>query len=149
MRNGYVMGLLGLVVASALSAGCGGDEGPYRKETHPVVGQVLIDGKPVKDVAVKARSVEGLDQEHPTVTSAFTDEEGRFELSTYESGDGIPEGEYVLTFVWGRWNSFSMSYGGPDKLKGRYNDPEESNIRFTVEGGEPIDLGKIELSTSD
>jgi hypothetical protein len=49
--------------------------------------------------------------------------------------------------MWGELNLFSMQYGGPDKLKGRYNDPKKSQIRCKVEKGKPADLGRIELST--
>lgn len=60
----------------------------------------------------------------------------------------MPPGEYVLTFSWREFNTFSMSYSGPDKLNGRYNDPQQSEFRLTVESGdEPIDLGRIELTT--
>ena len=77
---------------------------------------------------------------------AFTDEEGKFEISTYESSDGVPAGEYALTFMWGKWN-MSGSYGGPDKLNDRYTDPKTSEVKVTVKDGEPTDLGTIELTT--
>ena len=40
----------------------------------------------------------------------------------------------------------SRGYDG-DKLNGRYTDPQKSAIKFTVEPGEPIDLGTIDLTT--
>ena len=77
----------------------------------------------------------------------MTDVEGKFAISTYQSGDGLPEGEYALTFMWGQLNLISKSYGGPDKLNGRYLNAQTSEHRVTVEAGDPIDLGRIELST--
>jgi len=69
-------------------------------------------------------------------------------LDTYQQGDGVPEGEYVLTFAWGQPNRFNNIYGGPDRLANRYSDPRQPKVRFKVEKGKPADLGRIELSTN-
>ena len=119
-----------------------------RKETFPVTGEVYVDGSPAAQLQVTCHDVNGLDKEQPTMSSAFTNDEGKFEISTYASADGVPEGEYVLTFVWGKMNMVSMSYGGPDQLDGRYSDPENPDAqRVTVTKGTPTDLGRIELTT--
>jgi hypothetical protein len=125
---------------------CGGDD-QSRKETFAVQGEVFVDGQPAEQVAIRCIDVAGIDKEAPTTSAAFTDEDGKFEISTYESADGVPEGEYVLTFEWGQWNAVSGAYGGPDKLKNRYKDPRKSQTRFKVEKGKPTDLGRIELSS--
>ena len=124
-----------------------GKKDESRKETYPVSGVVFVDGQAAANLAVRCTDVNGLDKENPTISSAFTDDQGKFEISTYESSDGVPAGEYVLTFVWGEWNLISGSYGGPDKLKDRYTDPKTSEIKVTVKEGEPTDLGTIELTT--
>ncbi len=123
------------------------DKGPQRKETFPVTGEVYVDGQPAAQMAVRCVSVSGLDTKDPTLSSAFTGKDGKFAISTFEQGDGVPEGEHVLTFEWGQWNFVSGQYGGPDKLKGRYSDPQKSTFRFKVEKGKPTDLGRIDLST--
>jgi len=124
-----------------------GETDPSRKPTYPVTGEVYVDGQPAAELAVRCTDVKGLDKENPTISSAFTDEEGKFEISTYEAADGVPAGEYILTFMWGQWNRVSGSYGGPDKLGDRYSNPETSEHRITVKEGEPTDLGRIELTT--
>jgi hypothetical protein len=130
-----------------LFCSCSKEEG-FRKETFPVKGEVYVDGSPAPQLQVTCHDVKGMDKEHPTFSSAFTNEEGKFEISTYESADGVPEGEYVLTFMWGQMNMISMSYGGPDKLNGRYRDPKAADAkRVTVTKGTPADLGRIELTT--
>ena len=137
--------LLGVAITAA--AGCSSDD-PSRKETVPVTGQVFIDGQPAPaPINVMCHDVKGIDKEQPTVSQAMTDNQGRFEISTYETGDGIPPGEYVLTFEWGEISLVSMQYGGPDKLKGRYSDPQKSPFRFRVESDKPLDLGRLELVT--
>jgi hypothetical protein len=89
-----------------------------------------------------------MNEENPTISSAFTDKQGKFSISTYEQADGVPVGSYVLTFEWGQWNMMSMQYGGPDKLNGKYSDPKTSEVRFEVKAGEPTDLGTIKLTTN-
>jgi len=134
-----------LIGCCSLLCSCG-KEGPPRKETFPVSGEVLVDGQPAGLMAVRCVNVNGIDNAAPTTSAAFTDEKGKFKIATYQAADGVPEGEYLLTFEWGKWN-LDGSYGGPDRLKGRYKDPTRSRVRFKVEKGKPTDLGKIELTT--
>lgn len=135
-----------LCVSLVLLSGCR-DEGPRggpRIETFPITGQVTVDGNPTETLLVVANPVGKAAV--PTTISSFTDKEGKFSISTYESDDGAPEGDYKLTFKWGQWG-MNGRYGGPDKLNDRYTDPEKSEIAVTVKKGEPIDLGTIQLTT--
>ena len=140
----YTAGYLGLALL-LVSTGC--DSRPGRKQTYPISGVVYVDGSPAANLAVRAHPTAGIDQKDPTVSSAFTDQDGKFTFSTFETGDGIPEGEYKLTFEWGEMNMLSMQYGGPDKLNSRYKDPETSKSVVKVGPDYPEDLGKIELTT--
>jgi hypothetical protein len=124
-----------------------GENLPDRKETVPVTGEVYVDGQPAAQLQVKCHDVNGMDTEDPTVSSAMTGQDGKFAISTYLTADGVPEGEYVLTFAWGKFDMISKAYVGPDKLKARYLNPQNSEHRFKVEPGEPTDLERIELST--
>ncbi len=139
--------LLGVIGICLFSASCSKTD-PNRKVTVPVRGEVLIDGQPTAMVQIGCHPLEGLDKEQPTITQAVTDDEGRFQLATYEAGDGAPPGEYQLTFVWQDFSVMAAGFSGPDKLKGRYNDPKTSQVSLTVEEGAPIDLGRIELTTN-
>lgn len=130
-----------------IGVGCSEDSGPNRLQTFPVKGVVRVDGKPAESLAINCHNVKGLDPKNPTLPQALTDKDGKFQIGTYSSGDGVPEGEYTLTYMWGDWQPFSMTYGGPDKLKDRYNKPENSPTKFKVEKGKPTDLGTIELTT--
>ncbi|XZE54533.1 hypothetical protein SH139x_000503 [Planctomycetaceae bacterium SH139] len=144
--SGRLVALGLMMLGCVVFVGCGGGtEG--RKTTYRISGTVHVDGQPANYLAVRAHPVAGVDKGDPTYSSAFTDEEGKFVLSTYESGDGIPEGQYTLTFNWGEMNLLSMSYGGPDKLKKRYDDPVKSEIKITVGPDQPEDIGVIELTT--
>lgn len=89
----------------------------------------------------------GLDTEHPTASTAVSDQDGRFSFSTYETSDGLPPGEYRLTVSWLEFNVISSSFGGPDKLNGRYSDAETSELKVSVASGAPVDMGTLDLST--
>lgn len=142
-----------LAVSTVLTvAGCSGEEQPFRKETSGLTGQVFVDGVPVpakSPLKVECHNVNGIDKEHPTLSSALTGVDGKFEISTYESGDGVPAGDYVITFEWGKMNLIAGSYDGPDKLGGKYSDSKTSKFKITVTPGEPADLGKIELVSAE
>ena len=118
-----------------------------RKATYPVTGVLKVDGQPAEMAAVNCLAVQGLDKADPTVSAAFTNPDGSFQISTYEKGDGVPTGDYVLTVEWGKMNLISMQYGGPDKLNGKYSNAKTSTIKFTVKEGVPTELGTIELTT--
>jgi 5-hydroxyisourate hydrolase-like protein (transthyretin family) len=139
--------LAGLTLLACLITSCG-PKGAPRKETFPVTGEVVVDGQPAATVQVTLTDVKGIDTDMPTFSSAMTNDQGKFAVSTYDLGDGVPEGEYVVTFMWGELNLFSMQYGGPDKLKDKYSDPAKSQFKITVEKGKPADMGRIELSTN-
>lgn len=139
-------GLL-LCMAAVGLAGCGGEK-PFRKSTSVVTGKVTVDGvAPTSDIQIECHPVNGMDAKHPTVSQTLTGPEGTFKISTYQQGDGVPAGDYALTFYWGEFNLMSNAYSGPDKLKDRYRDPQQSAIKLTVKDGKPTDLGIIDLTT--
>ena len=133
-----------------ISAGCGGSTGPQggpRTETMTVKGVVKVDGAVAPYVKVAAVAANGPGAV-PMESSALTDPEGAFSLSTYESGDGVPAGEYKLIFVWGQINLMNGQYSG-DKFNGKYADAEKSEMSLTIANGdEPRDLGVIELTSA-
>lgn len=85
-------------------AGCGGgDAGTAdRPATVPVQGTVTLDGKPIEGATVtfmpatQARPGQPA-QGHAAVSR--TDAEGHYELMTFEAGDGVVPGDYVVTVV--------------------------------------------------
>ena len=79
-------------------------------------------------------------------SSCYTAADGKFALSTYSSGDGLPVGEYSLTFQYGVYAIMGNQYTG-DKFKGKYAKKGDSTFTFTVKEGEPVDMGTIELTT--
>lgn len=117
-----------------------------RKETFPVTGEIYVDGQPGKEIQVVLHDV-NKNTTNPTYSTTFSGADGKFTVSTYEEGDGVPEGEYAVTFMWGEMNLLTMQYGGPDKLKDKYNDPDKTTFRIKVVKGQPADMGRIDLTT--
>jgi hypothetical protein len=109
-----------------------------------VTGKITVDGKPVAHLRVFAKAKDAGDSKYPILPQAATREDGSFQLYSYEPGDGVPSGEYTLTFTWQELEGFV--YGGPDKLNGRYADPAKSTSKVTVVKS-PVDLGTIPLTT--
>lgn len=108
----------------------------------------MVDGKePGSPIQIACHNTGEIDTAHPTISGSISKNDGTFEISTYTTGDGIPPGDYTLTFVWKKYNLMSRGYSGPDKLKKRYDKPEKSKTKFSVTEGEPTDLGAIELTT--
>ncbi|MFW5692608.1 MAG: hypothetical protein ACOCWL_00185 [Thermoguttaceae bacterium] len=86
MRRGGAYGSawrLGLMFLGILAM-CGCRSG--RETTYPVSGVVRFEGQPLTDCRIMFRPEQG------PVASGRLDEEGRFQLSTYGSGDGAVAG---------------------------------------------------------
>ncbi len=134
-----------LLPAIALLVGCG----PQQMTPHPVRGRVLVRGKPAMGADV---SFFGLDAELRTAAAPFprgtTDEDGVFELTSFELGDGAPEGEYAVTVVWRAGSADEVDPElhdeHPDHLRGRYANPNESPLRAEVLDGDN-DLPDFEI----
>jgi hypothetical protein len=141
MRN--AVGLF-LVAAMSVSLCSCGSKGPARQKTYPVTGKVMVDGKAVAHLRVSAKAKEAGDPKYPILPQADTQDDGTFQLYSYQPGDGVPSGEYVLTFTWQELKG--LRYEGPDKLKKRYADPAKSTFKVKVENSK-VDLGTYELTT--
>ncbi|MFO0918159.1 MAG: carboxypeptidase-like regulatory domain-containing protein [Planctomycetaceae bacterium] len=142
-------GLCGpFVLIGLLAAGCSGErKPPNEKPVIPVSGVVLVDGEPKAGIQIRFHA-EAEDPRNATLSMAKTDEEGLFKAWTYRVDDGVPPGEYTVTFN-DQSETKPHMRSGPDLFKGRYSDPKTSNFKLTVpEKGMPIDMGTIELSRS-
>lgn len=71
--------------------------GDSKKTTYKASGVILYDnGQPVKNVTLAFVPVGGF-VEGEMLPQATTDENGKFEISTYGEKDGAPAGEYKVT----------------------------------------------------
>jgi hypothetical protein len=59
--------------------------------------------------------------------------DGRFQLTTYQSNDGAPAGQYAVTVVWPTPARSPDDEEGADRLRGRYSDPKRTTLKVQVE----------------
>lgn len=128
---------------AALLAGCGPtNELP---PCYPVRGQVLQAGKPLADAIVMLHPV-SVAVEVRQKPVAYSDAEGRFSLTTYDSADGAPAGDYAVTVELRapRMVGEEAVRDGRNLLPVRYSKPETSTLTCTIATGEndipPINL---------
>jgi hypothetical protein len=119
-----------------------------------VAGRVTVDGQPPSSGS--RLYVILSDPEHLVRATespqrvAICDAQGNFEFTSFLTGDGVPYGKYVVTFVSlhlpkgrGRASVTSVrglqAYVGPDDLKNLYNDPvkNKSDETFLVDVNPP------------
>lgn len=129
-----------LCIVGLAASGCGAGE--ERIEVHPVSGSVVVGGAPAVGVKVVF---------HPEIEAASqfvfprtkSDQHGKFVLSTYEPGDGVPAGQYVVTASWKSSDSSNSDEVHPDELSSGdekldvlFTDPDRSPLHALVEEGD-------------
>jgi len=131
-----------------MSVGCGSKPaGEAKKELIKVKGVVTVNKEvPAYPISITCVDMENVGGTVTTISSATTDEQGAFEMTTYEPGDGIPPGSYAITAVAQEYNALMRRPIGVDALGEKYNIPQKSPKKFEVKAGDgPIDLGTINL----
>ena len=83
---------MALIVGVCVGCGGGGDEGKI--PVFPASGTVTMSGAPLADATV-AFSPQG---DQPTAIGT-TDADGKFQLTTYEFGDGAADGKYKVVIT--------------------------------------------------
>ncbi|HEV3259890.1 MAG TPA: hypothetical protein VG013_23685 [Gemmataceae bacterium] len=104
------------------------------KHCYPVKGRVLIRGKAATGALVVFYPVDKADGKSPSA-SGTCDEEGWFNLSTYEQGDGAPAGDYQVAITSGKGfgRQVLKKSAKPQRIGDGYKDPKTSRIRAHVE----------------
>jgi hypothetical protein len=119
--------VLGLVLTLASCSGKYGAHPPY-----PTTGRVKVNGQPAKGAMVVFHHV-GDWGEKSIVPRAWTDDAGRFTLSTYGVGDGAPAGEYRVAVQWPAYRRGKNV--GPDLLGGKFAKSATSGLTARVAEG--------------
>ena len=89
---------LSLLCAAGLLmiSGCGGDGRP---RLIKVEGTVNLDGQPLEGAIVAFQLIADEKDKYQRPSSGVTDASGKFQLKTYEPGDGAPVGKYRVGIV--------------------------------------------------
>lgn len=139
MQNRSVF-LLILAALSLAQASCGG--GDKRKPTFPVAGKVTLDGRPAEHATVILHPVGDSDPDAVKPRGKVA-ADGSFKLTTYETDDGAPAGEYRVTVE--LWLASSRADEPPsNRLSPKYGKVESSGLKATVNAA-PTELAPIAL----
>lgn len=130
-RAALGLSLTALYVAAAV--GCG-ESPPTRVATFPVETQLTLRGQPMPGafVTLHPRSpVEGVPTPRASIGS-----DGALRVTTFQAGDGAPEGEYVLTVQWHKpVRQGPDVVAGPNVVPPKYGSPRTSDIVVRVAAG--------------
>ena len=107
-----------------------------RVAVHPVHGQVLFDGKPIGGAIVVLHPLEGAANKEVRPL-AYTNDEGAFNIATFDANDGAPAGQYVATVEWlvRPQGTDDVPMTIPNKLPPRYGSPTSSKLAVEVVAG--------------
>lgn len=109
--------------------GCGSD---WQAATYPAAGRVTINGEAPVGAVVELRPTGPQADERNSRPWGIVTDDGAYSLTTYETGDGAPAGEYVFTI---KWPPDVSKPSFADRLDGAYADPLKSPWKMTVSAG--------------
>ena len=109
-------------------AGCGGKT-ETRPPTFPVSGKVVSKGQPVDGATLMFHPASPTLKQFPGY--AKTDKDGSFKVSTFDAGDGAPEGDYSVTITWLTVVPEDGGYGD-DRYQGKFNNPATTPFKAKV-----------------
>jgi hypothetical protein len=131
-----------------MNAACGKSGG---KKTYPVHGKVTYKGEAASGAIVifHPKNDNAVNAVRPTGT---VDDKGEFTLTSYQEGDGAPEGAYYVLVRWPETDAprpkgkvAKYNRGVPeDFLKGRYQDHKKPKFEVEIKP-DKNDLPPFEL----
>ena len=140
LRQGRYAGPLTLLALAAL-AGCGGET---RIPVVPVSGTIKFQGEAPSGAQVVLHPV-AKSNDQIIAPAGTVKDDGTFQISAYDAGDGAPPGEYVATVQWFKIVAEEGGSGrGPNVLPAKYASPETSPVKVTVKP-EPTQLEPIDI----
>lgn len=115
--------------------GCGKTDD--RKPVFPVEGRLTFNKEPMGGAMVTFHPL-GDTNPRALRSQATADADGRFQMTTYLAGDGVPAGEYAVTVYWPGKRTGKTKPGEeeedmpPDRLNKTYTVPATTKLRATV-----------------
>jgi hypothetical protein len=108
---------------------------PDRVAVHPAAGVFTFKGQPAHGASLTLHPKAAA--EDVPAPRASVDKDGSFKLSTFNGGDGAPEGDYVVTVRWYKLvKQGSDLIAGPNVIPRKYTDPQSSDLTIRIAAGE-------------
>jgi hypothetical protein len=111
-----------------------------RVPVYPVAGKVSYKGQPPVGATVVLHSVKS-GQTSDVAPSGTVKDDGSFAITSYEPGDGAPQGDYVATIEWYRYQK-ELGGAGPNVIPPKYVSAKTSPVKVSVVGG-PAQIAPI------
>ena len=147
----------GIVAIALVCVSC--TKAPDRPKVTKVSGQVFVENKPAKGALITLVPMQAPEEVAKSwkfgYPRATVGADGKFQVSTYELGDGAPPGEYRLTIIW----PVMEMVEGPDgelvegekpvfppqnRINTKYSEPGQTPLNIKVEE-KPLEIPKYEL----
>jgi hypothetical protein len=134
-RSFVRFGFAALSVALLSAAGCG--KAPeQRVPVFPVEGAITLKGQPMPGAMIVLHPKTPI--ENVPAPRAEINKEGAVKVSTYNGGDGAPEGEYVVTVQWNKLvKQGSDLIIGPNVVPPKFASEKTSDLKAVVTASGP------------
>lgn len=129
------VGSLAIALCALAFSGCS-EAKSDRATVYSTKGSITFKGEPAFGAMVGLHPKTPLPAGVPN-PRANVGKDGSFAISTYDSGDGAPEGEYILTVSWYKLLKEGNDVrSGPNVIPSKYTKPATSDIVVKVAAGE-------------
>ncbi len=135
-------GFVGLLVVIAVVTGCNSES---RLPVFPVTGKVTFKGQPADGAQVILFPV-NTEVAAELAPSARVQKDGSFAITAYDSGDGAPEGDYVVTLSWRKVvKDKAGDFAGPNVIPKTYGSATTSPVKVSVKAA-PTEIPLIAIN---
>ena len=134
--------LIRAIVSALLLLALGACEPADKKvPVFTATGVVTENGKPLENATVVFHATNAsADAPKP---SGKTNAQGEFQLTTYDTNDGAPAGDFAVTVE--KWTTLRPDEGPANRLPAKYAKPETAKLQRTINAEQNQQVPTLEL----
>jgi hypothetical protein len=130
--------ILAMLATLIINVGCSEPRVPV----FPVTGKVTYKGQAPVGATVVLHSANA-GPTNDVAPIATVKDDGTFAITSYEPGDGAPQGEYVATIEWYKYEP-KLGGVGPNVIPANYGRAKTSPVKVAVKDG-PTNIPPIQI----